>query len=86
MSPVLAFQSSHTPCRVLLVGAPPFVASLREMLADARDIELVLADGVLADKEKELISYISSSLDLEEAIAKKIVDKRLSHFKDESEA
>lgn len=51
MSPVLAFQSSHTPCRVLLVGAPPFVASLREMLADARDIELVLADATGAARQ-----------------------------------
>ncbi|GAB3528387.1 hypothetical protein GCM10027443_06200 [Pontibacter brevis] len=48
----------------------------------ALTIELVLADGVLASKEEELISYISSALDLEDPIAKTIVDKRLSHFKD----
>ncbi|MGX4641878.1 GGDEF domain-containing protein [Massilia sp. SYSU DXS3249] len=51
MSPVLAFQSSHTPCRVLLVGAPPFAAALREMLADAGDIELVLADAAGAARQ-----------------------------------
>lgn len=51
----------------------------------ALTIELVLADGVLASKEEELISYISSALDLEEETAQRIVEKRLSHFKDGSE-
>jgi two-component system chemotaxis family response regulator WspR len=45
MSPALAFQSVNTPCRVLLVGAPPFAAALREMLAGAGDIEIVLCDA-----------------------------------------
>lgn len=44
MSPALAYQSPDTPCRVLLVGAPPFAAALREMLAGAGDIELLLSD------------------------------------------
>ena len=44
-------------------------------------IELVLADGVLADKEEELISYISSALDLEENISRQIVNTRLEQYK-----
>lgn len=44
MSPALAFQPPHLPCRVLLVGAPPFAAALREMLLEASDIELSLTD------------------------------------------
>lgn len=45
MPPALAFQPPHPPCRVLLVGAPPFAAALREMLAGAGDIELLLSDA-----------------------------------------
>ena len=48
MSPALAYQSPHTSCRVLLVGAPPFAAALREMLAGAGDIELILCDAASA--------------------------------------
>ncbi|MEN3278629.1 MAG: two-component system, chemotaxis family, response regulator WspR [Massilia sp.] len=51
MSPALACQSPHTPCRVLLVGAPPFAAALREMLAGADDIELVLSDAAGAAQQ-----------------------------------
>jgi two-component system chemotaxis family response regulator WspR len=40
--------SPNSPCRVLLVGAPPFVGALREMLAGADDIELVLTDAAQA--------------------------------------
>lgn len=39
----------------------------------ARTIELVLADGILAEKEEELIRYLFSALDLEEALARNIV-------------
>lgn len=51
MSPVLAFQPPHPRCRVLLVGAPPFAAALREMLADAGDIELHLSDAAGAARQ-----------------------------------
>ncbi|MDB5746976.1 MAG: hypothetical protein JWP72_1824 [Massilia sp.] len=51
MSPALAFQSPHTPCRVLLVGAPPFAAALREMLFGAGDIELLLTDAAGAARQ-----------------------------------
>jgi two-component system, chemotaxis family, response regulator WspR len=51
MSPALAFQPPHTPSRVLLVGAPPFAAALREMLAGADDIELLLADAAGASAQ-----------------------------------
>jgi two-component system chemotaxis family response regulator WspR len=43
-----AFQSLNSPCRVLLVGAPPFAGALRDMLAGAEDIELVLTDAAQA--------------------------------------
>lgn len=68
----------------LIDNSVEFISAERKYDLFALTIELVLADGVLASKEEELISYISSALDLEEGIAKKIVDKRLSHFKDES--
>jgi two-component system chemotaxis family response regulator WspR len=51
MSPALAYQSPNTPCRVLLVGAPPFAAALREMLAGAGDIELLLTDAASAPRQ-----------------------------------
>ncbi|GEO05445.1 hypothetical protein AAE02nite_31090 [Adhaeribacter aerolatus] len=47
----------------------------------ARTIELVLADGVVADKEEELIRYLFSALDLEEAVARNIVKEVLDRHK-----
>lgn len=69
----------------LIDNSVEYISAERKYDLFALTIELVLADGVLASKEEELISYISSALDLEEGTAKKIVDKRLSHFKDETE-
>ena len=43
----------------------------------ALTIDLVLADGVLADKEEELIRYLYSALDLEERLARNIVKEIL---------
>jgi two-component system chemotaxis family response regulator WspR len=43
-----AFASLNSPCRVLLVGAPPFAGALRDMLAGADDIELVITDAAQA--------------------------------------
>jgi len=43
-----AFASPNSPSRVLLVGAPPFAGALREMLAGADDLELVLTDALQA--------------------------------------
>jgi two-component system chemotaxis family response regulator WspR len=43
-----AIASLNSPCRVLLVGAPPFAGAVREMLAGADDIELMLTDAAQA--------------------------------------
>jgi two-component system chemotaxis family response regulator WspR len=43
-----ALAPLNSPCRVLLVGAPPFAGALREMLASVDDIELVLTDAAQA--------------------------------------
>lgn len=43
----------------------------------ALTIELLLADGVLAVTEEELIGYITSALDLDEAQADQIVNDKL---------
>lgn len=43
-----AIAPLNSPCRVLLVGAPPFAGALREMLLGADDIELVLTDAAQA--------------------------------------
>jgi hypothetical protein len=48
----------------------------------AASIELLLADGILADKEQELIRYLASALDLEENVADKIIDSLLNQNKD----
>ena len=40
----------------------------------AQTIQLVLSDGVLLDKERDIIKYVYSALDLDEAVAKKIID------------
>jgi hypothetical protein len=42
-------------------------------------IELLLADGILADKEQELVRYLYSALDLEEHVAKNIINSVLDH-------
>lgn len=47
-------------------------------------IELLLADGVLAAKEEELVRYLSSALDLEEQEAKTIINRLLDQQQDES--
>ncbi len=39
----------------------------------ALTMELVLADGILAEKEIEIIAYLSSALDLDAELANKIV-------------
>lgn len=41
-------------------------------------MELLLADGILADKEQELIRYLWSALDLEEHIADNIIHNILA--------
>lgn len=69
----------------LIDNSVEYISAERKYDLFALTIELVLADGVLANKEEELISYISSALDLEEKTAKRIVDKRLSDFKDSSD-
>jgi two-component system chemotaxis family response regulator WspR len=48
MPPAAALTSLISPCRVLLVGAPPFAGALRDMLAGAGDLELVLTDTTQA--------------------------------------
>jgi two-component system chemotaxis family response regulator WspR len=48
MSTASALASLNSPCRVLLVGAPPFAGTLRELLAGVDDIELVLTDAAQA--------------------------------------
>jgi hypothetical protein len=47
----------------------------------AASIELLLADGILADKEQELIHYLTSALDLEEELADKIINSLLNQNK-----
>jgi tellurite resistance protein len=39
----------------------------------AASLELLIADGILAAKEEELIRYLTSALELEEAVAEKII-------------
>lgn len=43
-------------------------------------MELLLADGILADKEQELIRYLWSALDLEEHIADNIIHNILARY------
>jgi hypothetical protein len=47
-------------------------------------IELLLADGVLATKEEELVRYLYSALDLEEEEAKAIINTVLDQQQDDS--
>lgn len=44
----------------------------------AASMELLLADGILAEKEQELIRYLWSALDLEEPVAQNIIHNILS--------
>ncbi|RDV14488.1 TerB family tellurite resistance protein [Pontibacter diazotrophicus] len=68
----------------LIDNSVEYISAERKYDLFALTIELVLADGVLANKEEELISYISSALDLDEETARKIVDKRLQDYKNNS--
>jgi hypothetical protein len=47
-------------------------------------IDLLLADGILAAKEEELVRYLYSALDLEEEEAKTIINTVLDQHKDEA--
>jgi uncharacterized tellurite resistance protein B-like protein len=48
----------------------------------AASIELLLADGLVTDQEKELFRYLTSALDLEEKIARKIIHNLTDPDKD----
>ncbi|MCC9136966.1 tellurite resistance TerB family protein [Pontibacter silvestris] len=50
----------------------------------AQTIQLVLADGILEDRERELVGYLYSALDLDADLANKIVDVILILNKDNS--
>jgi hypothetical protein len=50
----------------------------------AASIELLLADGVLAAKEEELVRYLYSALDLEEQEAKVIINRVLDQQQDDA--
>jgi uncharacterized tellurite resistance protein B-like protein len=39
--------------------------------------ELVLSDGIITDKEKELLEYVSIKLDIDEVLASKIIEVTL---------
>ncbi len=45
-------------------------------------VELLLADGILAEKEKEITDYLASALDLDEDLAKNIIKVILIKNKD----
>jgi len=47
-------------------------------------IELLLADGIIAEKEEELITYLYSALDLDTAIAKNIIQTFLDKIRQNS--
>lgn len=44
-------------------------------------IELLLADGIIADKEEELITYLYSALELDTDIAKNIIQSFLNKIR-----
>ncbi|MHA6248384.1 tellurite resistance TerB family protein [Pontibacter sp. CAU 1760] len=48
----------------------------------AQTIEMVLADGVIAEKEKELVSYITSALDLDLEVCQHIIQSKLQRNKE----
>jgi Tellurite resistance protein TerB len=56
------------------------VAPANKAALFAASIELLIADGVLADKEQELVRYLYSALDLEEEQAKKIISNVLDQY------
>ncbi|WP_237144455.1 TerB family tellurite resistance protein [Pontibacter pamirensis] len=66
----------------LIDNSVEYISAERKYDLFALTIELVLADGILAEKEKELISYISSALDLDEQTAIRVVEKRIQDYKD----
>lgn len=44
--------------------------------------ELVLSDGIIADKEKELLEYVALKLNIDELLASKIIEVTLIKNKD----
>ena len=44
--------------------------------------ELVLSDGIITDKEKELLEYVTQKLNIDEALASKIIEVTLIKNKD----
>lgn len=47
----------------------------------SQTVQLVLSDGVVQVKEADLIKYLYSALDMEEALAHKIIDELLAYHK-----
>lgn len=66
----------------LIDNSVDFIAAENKAALFSLTIELVLADGILADPEEELIRYLFSALDLEEVIARQIVKEILDRHKD----
>ena len=65
----------------LIDDSVDFISAENSYAIFSLTIELLLADGILADKEKELIGYITSALDLEEEQANSIVQNKLNQHK-----
>lgn len=68
------FTHTQIGSKQLIDNSVELVAPENKPTLFALTIELVLADGILADKEIELVEYLGSALDLEPGLVKKIED------------
>ena len=62
----------------LIDGSVPLIKEEKKALLFEQIMQLLLADGKLLQKEKEIASYLTTALELEFDIAKKIVDDLLA--------
>jgi len=63
----------------LIDGSIPFIHIKDKALLFELIMKLLLADGKLLKKEKEIAAYLTTALNLEFDIAKKIVDELVTH-------
>lgn len=63
----------------LIDNSVEFISPEQRPALFAAAIDLILADGILAEKEEELVTYLKSALELEDKVTSKIIHNKLNN-------
>lgn len=72
----------QTGSKLIIDGGVNKVTEVNKPMLFAMIMELLLSDGILADKEREIIDYVSTALKLNSDLAERIVEVILIKNKD----